>query len=235
MRNRHGIIDAVTPYQSGDGPVLHLVDVEYTDTEGTQASGYSGSWKPGARRSPPGRCPIPSPARPPMLAREFDALVRSVRWGAFQPYVSPDHAKADDSGRVSQLAFHAAIQTEDYQLVPLLKAMAIPRIPLLIADVGSSAPSWNPASTALTSTRSPSNSPASRLWVETMDPTLPFTFLDHKLRCGNGLVGAWMDQFRHYPVLALHREGGDKNHTNFHHHFREKATTQIGDVWTEAV
>ncbi|MES2438555.1 MAG: hypothetical protein V4584_05800 [Verrucomicrobiota bacterium] len=77
------------------------------------------------------------------------------------------------------------------------------------------------------------------LWVETMDPTLPFTFLDHKLRCGNGLVGAWMDQFQHYPVMAWHREGGDKNHTNFHHHFREKTGkkggTQVGDVWTESI
>jgi hypothetical protein len=77
------------------------------------------------------------------------------------------------------------------------------------------------------------------LWVETMDPSLPFTFLDHKFRCGNGLVGAWLDTFQHYPVMAWHREGGDKNHTNFHHHFREKTgkkgTTQVGDVWTEAI
>jgi hypothetical protein len=77
------------------------------------------------------------------------------------------------------------------------------------------------------------------LWVETMDPTLPFTFLDHKIRCGNGLVGAWIDQFQHYPVMAWHREGGDKNHTNFHHHFREKTgkkgAAQVGDVWTEAI
>jgi hypothetical protein len=77
------------------------------------------------------------------------------------------------------------------------------------------------------------------LWVETMDPTLPFTFLDHKLRCGNGLVGAWIDQFQHYPVMAWQREGGDKNHTNFHHHFREKTgkkgITQVGDVWTESI
>jgi hypothetical protein len=82
------------------------------------------------------------------------------------------------------------------------------------------------------------------LWVETMDPTLPFTFLDHKFRCGNGLVGAWIDTFQHYPVMAWHREGGDKNHTNFHHHFREKLiergkkkgqVEKLGDVWTEAL
>ena len=28
------------------------------------------------------------------------------------------------------------------------------------------------------------------LWIETMDRTLPFSFLDHKVKCGNALVGA---------------------------------------------
>ncbi len=53
------------------------------------------------------------------------------------------------------------------------------------------------------------------LWIETMDRTLPFSFLDHKIKCGNGLVGAWFDQFQHYPVMAWkNREGGDKAHSN---------------------
>ncbi|MBU3679560.1 MAG: hypothetical protein FGM32_08130 [Candidatus Kapabacteria bacterium] len=53
------------------------------------------------------------------------------------------------------------------------------------------------------------------LWIETMDRALPFSFLDHKIKCGNGLVGAWFDQFLHYPVMAWkNREGGDKGHTN---------------------
>ena len=63
------------------------------------------------------------------------------------------------------------------------------------------------------------------LWIETMDRTLPFGFLDHKVKCGNALVGAWFDQFRHYPVMAWkNREGGDKNHTNGVH-FRKGART----------
>ena len=33
------------------------------------------------------------------------------------------------------------------------------------------------------------------LWVETMDRSLPFGFLDHKLKVGNALVGAWFDTF----------------------------------------
>ena len=64
------------------------------------------------------------------------------------------------------------------------------------------------------------------LWIETMDRTLPFGFLDHKIKCGNALVGAWFDQFRHYPVMAWkNREGGDKNHTNGVH-FKEGARTK---------
>ena len=53
------------------------------------------------------------------------------------------------------------------------------------------------------------------LWIETMDRTLPFSFLDHKIKCGNALVGAWFDTFRHYPVMAFkNREGGDKGHSD---------------------
>jgi len=53
------------------------------------------------------------------------------------------------------------------------------------------------------------------LWIETMDRSLPFSFLDHKVKCGNSLVGAWFDTFRHYPVMAFkNREGGDKGHGN---------------------
>ena len=64
------------------------------------------------------------------------------------------------------------------------------------------------------------------LWIETMDRTLPFGFLDHKVKCGNALIGAWFDQFRHYPVMAWkNREGGDNNHTNGVH-FEQGARTK---------
>lgn len=66
------------------------------------------------------------------------------------------------------------------------------------------------------------------LWVETMDRDLPFSFLDHKIKCGNGLVGAWFDQFQHYPVMAWkNREAGDKNHTNGVHYQKEARTKAI--------
>ncbi len=60
------------------------------------------------------------------------------------------------------------------------------------------------------------------LWIETMDRSLPFSFLDHKVKCGNGLVGTWFDQFLHYPVMAWkNREGGDKAHSNGVHFPKE--------------
>lgn len=82
------------------------------------------------------------------------------------------------------------------------------------------------------------------LWIETMDPRLPFSFLDHKLKVGNALVGCWLDRFQDYPVMAWEREGGDKNHDRFIHHYREFTATrgkskgaveQRGDKWTQAI
>lgn len=82
------------------------------------------------------------------------------------------------------------------------------------------------------------------LWIETMDRRLPFGFLDHKLRCGNALVGTWFDRFQDYPVMAFERDdAGDKNHDRFVSHFREYTaergkkkgeTVRSGDLWTQA-
>ena len=82
------------------------------------------------------------------------------------------------------------------------------------------------------------------LWVETMDRNLPFSFLDHKVKCGNSLVGCWFDQFQDYPVMAWERDGGDANHTKFVGHFREHTPTSgkkkgktvtKGDKWHQAI
>jgi Eco57I restriction-modification methylase len=78
------------------------------------------------------------------------------------------------------------------------------------------------------------------LWVETMDYQLPFGFLDHKLKCGDSLVGCWFDRFQDYPALAWNREGGDAKHERFVHHFREAKTKKgetkrSGDKWTRAI
>lgn len=64
------------------------------------------------------------------------------------------------------------------------------------------------------------------LWIETMDKQLPFSFIDHKVKCGNSLVGCWFDRFQDYPVMAWERDGGDVNHSKFVHHFQESVSKQ---------
>lgn len=64
------------------------------------------------------------------------------------------------------------------------------------------------------------------LWVETLDRRLPFTFLDHKLRCGDALMGTWLDRFRDYPLLCLDRESPDRKYKGVHHD---------ADVWHHAL
>ncbi len=71
------------------------------------------------------------------------------------------------------------------------------------------------------------------MWIETLDRSLPLTFLNHKIKCGNSLVGAWFDQFVHYPAMAWSREGGDKTHNNGIHFEKEKWTKAIKEKFKE--
>ncbi|MRR55724.1 MAG: hypothetical protein EG822_14670 [Deltaproteobacteria bacterium] len=79
------------------------------------------------------------------------------------------------------------------------------------------------------------------LWVETMDRTLPFGFLDHKLKVGNTLLGTWFDTFREYPAMAWEREGGDKDYQKdkpdrlINHYYIDAKGKKRGDVFTAAI
>lgn len=79
------------------------------------------------------------------------------------------------------------------------------------------------------------------LWVETMDRTLPFGFLDHKLKVGNTLLGTWFDTFREYPAMAWEREGGDKDYQKdkpdrlINHYYVDLKGKKRGDVFTVAI
>jgi hypothetical protein len=58
---------------------------------------------------------------------EFDALVRATRWGALRPFLNPE-----GSGKRSEFSacspFFGAVQVDDFQLVPLLQALRMPRV-----------------------------------------------------------------------------------------------------------
>lgn len=73
------------------------------------------------------------------------------------------------------------------------------------------------------------------LWIETMDPALPFGFLDHKIKCGNSLVGCWFDRFLDYPLAAWLRKGGDENHARGAHFEKEEWTKRIKATLNERV
>ena len=132
VRNRRGIISAVEPFDGSTEGRLHLVTVEYTDAESPPDDQLI--WEREPNRSLLEPTALPEPSRTdPMLNDEFDALVRATRWTSISPFLDPD-----GDGPLSRFPiaapFHGAIQVDDYQLVPLLKALQMPRISLLIAD-----------------------------------------------------------------------------------------------------
>ena len=132
VRNRRGIVTSVEPYQ-GTGEVVHLVTVEYLDGDGVTDDTLVWELEPGAHLLEP--TTLPDPARvAPMVPDEFDALVRATRWGALTPFIDPDGSDGPLTRLPITAPMHGAIQAEDYQLVPLLMALRMPRVSLLLAD-----------------------------------------------------------------------------------------------------
>jgi len=65
------------------------------------------------------------------------------------------------------------------------------------------------------------------LWVETLDPKLPFTFLDHNLKVGNSLIGCRLNNYLDYPIMAWEREAGDDSHTKGKHYQKNEWNKKI--------
>ena len=132
VRNRRALVTRVKPFPT-QHEQMFLVDVEYTDLDGGKAS-ETLLWnrEVGARLTEPSALPRIHD-EPPMPPRDFDALVRASRWSALTPFLAPD-----GSSELAELPiaspFHGAVQVEDFQLVPLLEALRMPRVSLLLAD-----------------------------------------------------------------------------------------------------
>ena len=130
VRKRRAVISEVRPFAGDDG-VLHLVRLDYKDEHRPDSEEVIWELEPARRLLEPNE--LPRPSDPPMPTDDFDALVRAARWGAILPYLDPDSDGPLERMPVSS-PFHGAVQVEDYQMVPLLKALAMPRINLMIAD-----------------------------------------------------------------------------------------------------
>ncbi len=131
VRNRRGVISAVRPFDGPDGR-LHLVDIAYNDGETPLEESLLWEREPRAHVLPPAALPEPD-RTDPMRYDDFIALLRACRWSARMPFIDPDGSGPMDRLPVTS-PFHGAVQVEDYQLVPLLKALRMPRVSLLVAD-----------------------------------------------------------------------------------------------------
>jgi SNF2 family DNA or RNA helicase len=131
IRKRRGLIVSVDPADSPEGR-LHLVRVEYTDSDGVAEDTVVWERESGRHLFEPNALPQVQ-AEGSMKPAEFDALVRAARWSALTPFLNPDGSDRSPNIPVSA-PFFGAVQVDDFQLVPLLKALEMPRVSLLLAD-----------------------------------------------------------------------------------------------------
>ena len=130
IRNRLAIISDVREWSSGT-TTEHLVDVNYVDQYLPATDSVLWHLEPSAVVIPPDGFPRIR-EKGPMTLSDFEALKRSVRWNALSGYVTEAGAELPIVA-----PFLGGVQVEDYQLVPLARALAMPRVTLgLFDDVG---------------------------------------------------------------------------------------------------
>lgn len=132
IRNRRGIVASVEPYDTASEGRLHLVRVEYIDTDGVPEDVVLWEREHNARLLEPTALPRVGD-EPPMPSADFDALVRACRWSAVTPFMRPEGADPNVAMPIASPVF-GAVQVEDFQLVPVLTALRMPRVSLLLAD-----------------------------------------------------------------------------------------------------
>ncbi len=132
VRNRPAVMRDVAAYGgNGRGGVLHLVDLEYIDGWDHPAQ-ESVLWEREVSPRVVSRLALPrldDPASRPDPPDRFAAYLDSIRWS------SAAYLPAGGSTTPRLLSpWHSAVQVEDYQLYPVLKALLMPRVNLLLAD-----------------------------------------------------------------------------------------------------
>ena len=133
VRNRRGVVAAVEPFDGETGR-LHLVHLEYNDDRAPSAERILWEIEPDRHLLEPNALPTPAHDGGAMPAEDFDALLRAARWTALSPYLDPAGGEGPPPREPVASPFHGGVCVESYQLVPLLKALRMPRVSLLIAD-----------------------------------------------------------------------------------------------------
>ena len=133
VRNRRGVVAAVEPFDGETGR-LHLVHLEYKDERAPSEERILWEIEPDRHLLEPNALPTPAHDGGAMPAADFDALLRAARWSALSPYLDPAGGEGPPPREPVASPFHGGVCVESYQLVPLLKALRMPRVSLLIAD-----------------------------------------------------------------------------------------------------
>jgi len=131
IRSRLGVVVAVSAHEAREGGSSHLVHIDYKDDSLPREEKLTWELEPHAACQHPNR--LPDASQGAMNPEDFDAVVRSARRKATMPYIDPDQDGPLDRLPV-YLPLMGAVRVEDFELVPLCKALAMPREPLLLAD-----------------------------------------------------------------------------------------------------
>ncbi|HEY3397839.1 MAG TPA: DISARM system SNF2-like helicase DrmD [Armatimonadota bacterium] len=123
VRNRHFIVDDVFPHRDG-GSSLNRVVLECLDDDAV-GSRLEVVWEREVNAQVFDTSQIPSPAGGGWdTTQRFDAFTSAVRWSVSSLVEPP----------TLQAAFHGAIDLDEYQLVPVVRALQMTRVNLLLAD-----------------------------------------------------------------------------------------------------
>lgn len=130
IRNRLAVILDVRDFQGRHGR-HYIVKVNYKDSFSPTEEELLWDIEPGAMLLESAALPTPSSDLMPIA--DFDAMVRACRWSAGLPFVDTDSI---DQSKIQPLSvsFYGAVEPDDYQFVPLLKALRMPRVNMMIAD-----------------------------------------------------------------------------------------------------
>src|SRR6266704_5687333 len=134
VRNRPALVRSVDERSHPSMPATHEVQVEYIDGWSHPESDYL-IWEleRGARVVASLAIPrIDEPGNYPDDPGLLHAFLRANQWSAINR-LSPKRAQDEQELRLIS-PWQSAVQVEDYQLYPVLKALLMPRISLLLAD-----------------------------------------------------------------------------------------------------
>jgi len=131
LRHRPGLVVDVTCFDShGSEGMLHLLTVEYFDGW-DHPEAETVIWEREIEPQVLSRASLPDELRGgPDDPERLEAFLDAFRWSAVQRLSTKEGSPTIPL--VS--AWHSAIQLEDYQLYPVLKALNMPRVTLLLAD-----------------------------------------------------------------------------------------------------